>query len=49
MKKDLLCYGILCGVGGLLIGLFAKSLNTGLGAILFTIGIVLLIQFYLSK
>lgn len=43
MKKEKTLYGILCGVGGTLIGVFANKLNTIYGAALFTFGIVLLI------
>ena len=42
MKKmiQLIC----CAVGGGLIGFFANQLNTGVGSLCFTIGIVLLVN-----
>ena len=43
MKKGKMLYEVLCGAGGVLIGVFANRLNTILGALLFTIGIVLLV------
>jgi hypothetical protein len=43
MDKLKMAYGFLCGVGGILIGLFANSLNTILGGGLFSIGIAILV------
>ncbi len=43
MKKEKTLYGILCGVGGTLIGLFANGLNTIYGIVLFTFGVSLLV------
>ena len=43
MNKVKMVYGFLCGVGGILIGLFANSLNTILGGGLFAIGIAILV------
>lgn len=43
MKKENLLYGILCGTGGCLIGLFANRLNTIYGGALFTFGVFLLV------
>lgn len=43
MKKEELSYGILCGIGGVLIGLFASKLNTIYGIALFTLGVFLLV------
>ncbi len=39
MKKETSIYGILCGVGGVIIGAFANRLNTFWGAGLFAIGV----------
>lgn len=36
-------YGLFCGIGGILIGLFANRLNTMLGVGLFALGIALLV------
>ena len=41
MNKEKVIYGILCGIGGVLIGLFANSLNTILGGGLFVLGIAI--------
>lgn len=41
MKKRL--YGVLCGVGGTLIGVFANRLDTIYGGVLFTFGVFLLV------
>ena len=43
MKKVKTLYGILCGAGGLLIGLFANKLDTMYGGALFAIGVCLLV------
>ena len=43
MDKLKMAYGFLCGVGGILIGLFANSLNTILGGGIFSIGIAILV------
>ena len=43
MNKVKVVYGFLCGVGGILIGLFANSLNTIFGGGLFSIGIAILV------
>ena len=43
MKKEKTLYGILCGIGGILIGLFANRLNTIYGGGLFTLGVLLLV------
>lgn len=43
MNNEKLIYGSLCGTGGILIGLFANSLNTILGAGLFALGIAILV------
>ena len=43
MDKVKMVYGFLCGVGGILIGLFANNLNTILGGGLFLIGIAILV------
>ncbi len=43
MKKREIIYGILCGAGGILIGVFANKLNTVYGGALFTIGVLLLV------
>ena len=43
MKKKNLIYGLLCGVGGILIGYYAGKLNTIPGCILFVLGILLII------
>ena len=43
MNKVKMVYGFLCGVGGILIGLFANRLNTILGAGLFALGIAILV------
>ena len=43
MKKEKTLYGILCGIGGTLIGLFANNLDTILGGFLFTFGVFLLV------
>lgn len=40
MKKKNLIYGLLCVVGGILIGFFANQLDTVLGCILFVLGIM---------
>ena len=42
MNKEKTIYGTFCGVGGVLIGLFANRLDTVLGGVLFTLGVVLL-------
>ena len=43
MNKVRIFYGFLCGVGGILIGLFANNLNTIFGGGLFSIGIAILV------
>ena len=43
MKKGQVLYGILCGVGGALIGVFANKLDTICGGALFTLGVFLLV------
>lgn len=43
MKKEKTIYGILCGVGGTLIGVFANKLDTIYGGALFTFGVFLLV------
>ena len=43
MKKREIIYWILCGVGGILIGVFANKLDTIYSGALFTIGVLLLI------
>ena len=43
MNKVKLFYGFLCGIGGILIGVFANSLNTILGRGLFSLGIAILV------
>ena len=43
MDKVKMVYGFLCGVGGILIGLFANNLNTIFGGGLFSIGIAILV------
>ena len=43
MNNEKLIYSSLCGVGGILIGVFANSLNTILGGGLFSIGIAILV------
>ena len=43
MGKLKMAYGFLCGIGGILIGLFANSLNTIFGGGLFSIGIAILV------
>ena len=43
MHNEKLIYSYLCGAGGILIGLFANSLNTILGGGLFSIGIAILV------
>ena len=43
MNKVKMVYGFLCGVGGILIGLFANNINTILGGGLFSIGIAILV------
>ena len=43
MKKKKIIYGILCGAGGILIGVFANKLNTVYGGALFTFWVVLLV------
>ena len=43
MKKEKALYGILCGAGGILIGVFANKLNSIYGGALFTIGVLLLV------
>ena len=40
MKKKIL-YAIGCAVGGALIGFFANQLNTVIGAVIFTVGVML--------
>lgn len=41
VKKGTLLYGILCGVGGVMVGAFANRLNTSWGAGLFAVGVCL--------
>lgn len=41
MKK--IVYAFCCGAGGSLIGYWAKSLDTVIGCLLFTLGIILLV------
>ncbi len=41
MKKYLSC--IISGIGGGMVGLFANKLNTPIGAVCFTIGVILLV------
>ena len=41
MKKKIL-YAIGCATGGAFIGIFANQLNTVLGTIIFTVGVVLI-------
>ena len=43
MGKLKMAYGFLCGIGGILIGLFANNLNTIFGGGLFSIGIAILV------
>ncbi len=43
MQRENVIYGVLCGIGGGMIGLFANRLNTIWGAALFTFGICLLV------
>lgn len=43
MNKEEMIYGILCGVAGILVGLFANSLHTVLGAGLFALGIAIMV------
>ena len=43
MLKEKTIYGILCGVGGVLIGVFANRLDDMLGMFLFTFGVFLLV------
>ena len=43
MIKEKTLYGILCGVGGTLIGVFANKLDTIIGVALFTLGVFLLV------
>ena len=43
MNKKEIIYGILCAIGGVLIGFFANKLNTILGGGLFAVGVVLLV------
>lgn len=43
MKKKSLMYGLLCGIGGIMIGYFASKLDTVLGCILFILGVLLII------
>ena len=43
MNKENIIYSILCGVGGVLVGLFANSLNTIVGVALFALGIVIFV------
>ena len=43
MKRYKLLYGLLCGIGGILIGAFANQLNTVPGCILFVLGLILII------
>jgi len=40
MKKKNILYGLLCVIGGILIGAFANQLDTVLGCILFVCGII---------
>ena len=47
MNKEKIIYGILCGIGGGLIGFFANRLNSFWGWLLFTLGVVLLVYFLL--
>ena len=42
MKNEKIIYGILCGVGGALIGVFSNMLDTIYGVALFTFGQILL-------
>ncbi len=41
MKKYLSCIG--SGIGGGMIGMFANKLNTPIGAVCFTVGVILLV------
>ena len=43
MKKGKILYGIMCGAGGILIGVFANRLDTIYGGVLFTFGVFLLV------
>lgn len=43
MKKEKTLYGVLCGVGGTLIGVFANKLDTIYGGALFIFGVFLLV------
>ena len=43
MQRENVIYGVLCGIGGGMIGLFANRLNTIWGAALFTLGICILV------
>lgn len=43
MKKEKGIYAIGCGLGGVLIGLFAGKLNTGMGAAMFSAGVIMLV------
>ena len=43
MNKEKIIYGTLCGISGILVGLFANSLDTILGGGLFAVGIILLV------
>ena len=43
MKKEKTLYGVSCGVGGTLIGVFANKLDTIYGGALFTFGVFLLV------
>lgn len=42
MKNKNFMYGILCAVGGVLIGSFSNQLGTPIGTIGFTLGVALL-------
>ncbi len=42
VEKKRVIYCLLCGVGGGLIGSFAGKLNTASGALLFTLGVLIL-------
>lgn len=43
MKKKKIIYGILCGAGGTIVGVFANKLDTIYGGALFTFGVLLLV------
>ena len=43
LKKGKILYGVLCGIGGVLIGLFANKLDTMYGGALFAVGVCLLV------